>query len=242
MTKTKGTLGILEVGRPPDTMTGYPGYGQMSADWLAPLGLTPRIWAFDRGEVPGGPDAADLWLVTGSKYGVYDDQPWIAGLEQFIRDCRTARRPMVGICFGHQVIASALGGVARKSDNGYGLGIHDYTVTDWPDTLGPAPDGLHLQAFHQDQVESAPAEAAIIASSPFCPIAALWYPDFALTVQGHPEFDNQYSADLLREKRGAPFPADRTDAALASQNKPDNRHALVETIRHALLESRSPGT
>ena len=110
-------IGVLETGRPPaELVEEFVSYPKMMADWLAPLGGSVASWAALDGELPSGPNEADLWVITGSKFGVYEDHAWIRALEQFVRDCRDADRPMVGICFGHQVIAKALGGTVVKPD------------------------------------------------------------------------------------------------------------------------------
>ena len=88
---------------------------------------------FDTVSIPAGeklPEAGKLAaiLITGSSAGVYDGLDWIAPLEQFVRDAHGRKVPMVGVCFGHQLIAQALGGVARKSEKGWGLGRHVYDV------------------------------------------------------------------------------------------------------------------
>ena len=192
MTK-KPTIGVLETGRPPEELAHHGDYPGMVARWLGGMDADYTAYAVLDLELPTYPDLADLWVITGSKHGAYEDHPWIPPLEEFIRDCRDAGQPMFGICFGHQIIAQALGGVVRKSDKGWGLGVHDYATDDWPAELGPRPAKLSLQAWHQDQVEQAPEDAKRIASSDFCENAALWYPGFALTVQGHPEMEAPYS-------------------------------------------------
>jgi GMP synthase-like glutamine amidotransferase len=156
MTKTP-IIGVLETGRPPEELApGHGDYLAMVASWIGEAEAEFKGFAVLDGVLPGDPADADLWVITGSKFGAYEDHAWIAPLEGFIRACRAAGRPMMGICFGHQIIAQALGGVVRKSAKGWGIGIHDYTAVNWPIDLGPAPDTIALQAFHQDQVEELP--------------------------------------------------------------------------------------
>jgi len=173
-------------------------------------------------------------VIGGSRFAVYQNDAWIARLEQFVRDCAINSHKMIGICFGHQIIAQALGGNVVKSDRGWGLGVHSYTTTNWPDALGPDPDHLAFQAFHQDQVVELPTEARRIARSDFCENAALWYPGFALTVQGHPEFAAPYVAALLKGRRGTVLPADVTDQGLLRANGPTTKLELAELIRDRL--------
>ncbi|MEZ5904065.1 MAG: hypothetical protein R3C69_02820 [Geminicoccaceae bacterium] len=128
---------------------------------------------------------------------------------------------MVGICFGHQVLASALGARVEKAAVGWGVGPHHYAIEERPGWMGPdqggaAPDGFTLNAMHQDQVLDLPPGARLVASSPFCPIAALAYGDHALSFQAHPEFDNGFERELIEGRRGGLIPADRADPALAA--------------------------
>ena len=208
-------IGILETGRLPESLRPRHGtYPAMFESWLAPLGARFSSHAVLDGQLPDSPDEADLWLITGSRHAVYEDHPWIAPLESFIRDCRRAGRKMLGICFGHQIIARALGGEVARSPKGWGVGIHDYSTRNWPESLAPDPGVIRVQAFHQDQVLRAPEGAVCIASSPFCEIAALWYPGFALTFQGHPEFTRDYARDLLRARSGSVLPEPLVEDAL----------------------------
>ncbi len=233
---TPPIIGVLETGRPPEELAPEHGdYLAMVTSWIDVSDADFRVFAALDGVFPSAPDEADLWVITGSKFGAYEDHDWIAPLEAFIRACRDAERPMMGICFGHQIIAQALGGVVRKSAKGWGLGIHDYTPVNWPDALGPAPETIALQAFHQDQVEQLPGGAHVIARSDFCENAALWYPGFALTVQGHPEFGRPYASALLEARKGAVLDPGEVETAQAGMDRADTRADLARLIRDYLL-------
>ncbi|MFV2002330.1 MAG: type 1 glutamine amidotransferase, partial [Paracoccaceae bacterium] len=173
------------------------------------------------------------WVITGSKFSAYENHRWIAKLEDFIRACRDGGHKMIGICFGHQMIAQALGGSVVKSDKGWGLGVHRYSTSRWPDALAPAPADLRLQAFHQDQVSRTPPGAITIANSDFCENAALWYPGFALTVQGHPEMPKSYARALLDLRREL-FGEISADAAMKDAGRETSRAALALFIRDHL--------
>ncbi|MGR3344026.1 MAG: type 1 glutamine amidotransferase [Paracoccaceae bacterium] len=235
MADQKLTIGILETGRLPDELLPDHGdYPKMMAEWLAPFDAKFKVYPVLDGVLPDSPNECDLWVITGSRSGAYDDHDWIRQLEDFIRACRDADCKMIGICFGHQVIAQALGGIVEKSDKGWGLGVHEYATTLWPEILGPAPDNLRIQAFHQDQVTLAPSEASRIASSDFCENAALWYPGFALTVQGHPEMSHTFALALLENRRGTVFPNQDVDEAVKTVGASTTREALARYIRDNL--------
>jgi GMP synthase-like glutamine amidotransferase len=193
-------IGILETGRPPEALKDkhrtYPG---MFEELLAAANpdLTFETFAAIDGVVPSDPNVCDGWLITGSRHGVYEKLPWMLRLEQLIRDAAEARIPVVGICFGHQIMAEALGGKVQKSEKGWGLGLHDYDVRQKPDWMENAPQRMTIPAVHQDQVVVKPPGAEVIASSDFCDYAALVYGEVGLSFQGHPEFTETYQRDLL---------------------------------------------
>ncbi len=225
-------VGILETGRPPEELLRRHGdYPAMVASWLGVPEAKVKSYGVLDGEIPATPAENDLWIITGSRFGVYEDHTWIAPLEQFIRDCRDAGSKMFGICFGHQIIAQALGGRVDKSHKGWGLGPHDYAAVDWPAKLAPAPENIRIQAFHQDQVVEPPKGAQRIATSPFCENAALWYPGFAVTVQGHPEFGKAYVDDLLTSRRGTLLPECDVDEALARLERETTEPDLAGIVR-----------
>ncbi|MFV2051234.1 type 1 glutamine amidotransferase [Aliiroseovarius sp. YM-037] len=234
MTKRPLKVGILETGRPPEELIHYGDYPGMVADWLSPLEAEFQSYAVLDGEFPESAEMCDLWVITGSKFGAYEAHDWIPPLEVFIRSARDAGKKMVGICFGHQIIAQALGGTVVKSDKGWGLGVHQYAPVNWPNVLGAPPEKIAIQAYHQDQVTALPKGAERIAQSDFCENAALWYPGFALTVQGHPEFAGDYTADLLELRRGTVLSDEDVETGKANMARPDNRGWLAELLNDHL--------
>jgi GMP synthase-like glutamine amidotransferase len=143
---------------------------------------------------------ADAFLITGSKSSVYDDKAWIRSLEDFVRTLHATRSKLIGICFGHQLIAQALGGTVAKSKKGWGVGVNAYAVDD---TLFKQADGkdLCLLASHQDQVMQMPPGAKKIATNAHCEVAGMVLGEHILTFQGHPEFTPDYARELLSFRR-----------------------------------------
>lgn len=170
------------------------------------------------GEALPDPAALQSILITGSPAGVYDEFDWIAPLEEFVRTAYARKIPMAGVCFGHQLIAQALGGTVRKSEKGWGLGRHVYRVTPGNGVI----DGerLAIACSHQDQVIDAPTDARTILSSDFTPHAGLLYANGAtLTVQPHPEFDVSYPLAICEMLAGR-APEDVIATAQASLAEP----------------------
>lgn len=183
-----------------------PGFGEYPDMFMALLGqvdptLEYVVYDVEQGEYPGDIDALDAYLITGSKSSVYDDKPWIAALEEFVRELDRRRIKVVGICFGHQLVAQALGGKTLKSAKGWGVGLHTHRFTSvpvWHDQQGLDFDIL---VSHQDQVEEPAVGARVLAGSDFCENAVCQIGEHILTFQGHPEFVPAYSREIMEFRR-----------------------------------------
>lgn len=165
-----------------------------------------RVWRCHDGEIPEAIDSVDIWMTTGSKHGVNDGLPWIETLCGFVRELWAAGKPLIGICFGHQLMAKALGGEVVKSERGWGVGMSFNRVQAQSEWMEPWQPSLDLLVSHQDQVETLPAESEVLAGSDFCPYYLMQIGEHFLGIQGHPEFTKEYSRDLMalrREQVGA---------------------------------------
>lgn len=171
------------------------------------------------GDFPVETDECDAWLVTGSRHGTYEALPWIDQLSELIRQLDKEKRKLAGICFGHQLIAQALGGVSRKSDKGWGVGLQTWEILQLPPGAATKESFFSLLASHQDQVEKLPPGATVIASSNFCQYAAYQVEEHILTFQGHPEFTHDYSAALMK-MRADRIPVEQLEAGIASLERP----------------------
>lgn len=211
-------IGILAAGVTPDALRSqYPTYGEMFAQQIGALEpeLSFEIFDVRLDEFPESTQACDGWLITGSKSDAYGDDPWITKLCDFIREVDANGQVLVGICFGHQVIARALGGRVAKFDGGWGVGVHHYQVVEDIPTL-PAMKDIAFCAFHQDQVLEKPAKMTTFLTSNFCQHAGLIYQDRILTFQGHPEFSKVYENELIDLYDGVTLPPDVAEKARQS--------------------------
>ena len=181
-----------------------------------------EVFSLIDGEFPESLDSCDAWLITGSRHGTYEDLPWIHRLGELIRQLDADKRKVVGICFGHQMIAQALGGESGKSDKGWGVGLQTWRLCEKPAWMSEDATEFSLLASHQDQVRTLPPGAKRIAGSDFCENAAFQLGEHILTFQGHPEFVADYSRALM-EFRSNIIPADTLETGMASlERQPDS--------------------
>jgi len=155
-----------------------------------------KIYAVMDCQYPQHMDECDVYLITGSESSVFDAAPWILILKKYVQSLYQQGKKLLGICFGHQLIAHVLGGETRRSSNGWGVGVHTYNSTRAGQLLS-LPKEFSLLVSHQDQVHSLPPNATLMASSAFCPVAAYRIKHQVLCFQGHPEFVVHYAQTLL---------------------------------------------
>lgn len=216
-------IGILAAGITPDVLLSeYPTYANMFAEQLVAFDKQFTFETYDvrLDEFPDQAQDCDAWLITGSKADAYSDEPWILRLCDLIKDIDQLKQPLVGICFGHQVIARALGGRVEKFEGGWGVGAHHYSVCDTLPLLSNVQE-VTLCAFHQDQVVEKPARARVILRSDFCENAGLQYENHILTYQGHPEFSKVYETALIDLYDGQQLTEQQAKMARESLKKKD---------------------
>jgi len=217
-------IGILQAGHSPEGLIAdFGDYGEMFVTLLGGNGFEFQIWSVVDGDIPASADLADGWLVTGSKFGAYDALDWIPPLEDFLRTAFDQNIPIVGICFGHQILAQALGGKVEKFGGGWAVGATDYDVKNDDKTIT-------LNAWHQDQVTRRPEGATVLASSPQCENAMLAYGTKALTIQPHPEFGNDFVEGLVKNRGRGLVPDDLLTAAISRLETPISRDWILENM------------
>ena len=172
-------IGILQCDRVrPELIERHGDYPDMFRGLLEPQlrrpsGSTVSLPVFDveHGRYPDDPADCYAYLITGSRAGVYDPEPWIRPLMGFARELHRRRIPVAGICFGHQLLAQALGGRAEKSAKGWGVGIRRVAVAAQRPWMQPPLAAFELIYSHQDQVTRLPPGARRLAGDTFCPNA-----------------------------------------------------------------------
>lgn len=227
-------IAILKTGAPPPALIET--HGDYPSMFRALLGSGHQTAVFDS-QAGEWPDAAafDAAIITGSSAGVYEPAPWIGDLLEWIRAAK-GRTALVGVCFGHQAMAQALGGRVEKSERGWGVGLHRYDVVSAEPWMTPTATSVAIPVSHQDQVIEKPEGARVLLSSAFTPFAGLAWEDDAISLQGHPEFTPAYTGDLTAGRRER-IGAEATDRALGSLAGPNDRQQVGEWLRRFIGSS-----
>jgi GMP synthase (glutamine-hydrolysing) len=168
----------------------------------APPGLV-RFVPFDVrvGVFPKGGEC-DALVITGSASSVTDREPWVLALEAFLREA-TPHTPTLGICFGHQVLAQALGGLVTRNPRGREIGTITVERTGDDALLSHLPARFGANATHVDTVARLPNGAVALARSDRDDHQAIRFSPTCFGVQFHPELDDDVLATLVRERRPA---------------------------------------
>ena len=217
-------------------------YDDIFRNYLAQYAPQVVLEPFDVTEesYPDDLDSYDAFLSTGSKFSVYDDEPWVKTLKQFIQELYKTNRTFVGVCFGHQMIAEALGGKVAKSPKGWGIGVHSFEVKQTKTWMHPPLDVFNILMSCQDQVEQLPDNSEVLAGSDFCPIGMYRVGKHSLGIQGHPEFSVPYAEALMddRLERIGPGVVTRAKQTLS---KTVHQEALTHWILQFIEERRVSG-
>ena len=231
MASGRGTkIGILATGAPPAGLEQR--FGSYPDMFRELLGEGYAVTSYDvvGGACPAAPENEEAYIVTGSAAGTYEDQEWIHRLKAFLRTAK-GKAKLVGICFGHQIMAEAFGGKLVKSEMGWGIGLHRYEVRQSASWMDKVPS-FTIPVSHQDQIVVQPPGTRVLAASRFTPFGLLAYEDQpAISFQGHPEFEPAYAGALIELRRARlPDP----EAALASLREPNDRPLVARWIRRFL--------
>jgi len=200
-------------------------YPELYADLLQPHDIEITTYRCDEGQMPESLSEQDGYICSPSRLSVYDDHQWLRDVEQLLRDMVATETPYVGICFGHQLMAQALGATVQKADVGWGIGAKHYEVVEaqpWMDST----NDIILAASHQDQVMQLPDGARLMARAPYCPVGGMLIGERAWTLQVHPEFSPAL-ADSLLATRLALFGEDAAEAARVTLKEPLQQNRIA---------------
>lgn len=210
----------------------YGDYADMFCDLILNVDDTVqfRKYQVTHFEYPADIDECDAYLLTGSKFGAYEDHGWIKRLMEFIITLHKRQKKLIGICFGHQVIAQALGGLVEKSEKGWGVGLVKSEIQQPANEFGwlrPEKDSFVLLVSHQDQVIKLPPQAQLVASNDFCPVASFQVGQSMLAFQGHPEFSVEY-LEYIMEGRWQLIGEEKYNQAKLSIEQPADQKLVTQ--------------
>lgn len=168
------------------------------------------------GQLPSSPGECDAWITSGSRSSVNDDARWIRDLESFVRDVADEGVPFVGVCFGHQLLAKALGGTVVRASGGWGVGLKEVYLREGSALAAMNGGKARILNSHQDQVAVLPPGAEVLGWADHCPISLMSVGARMLGIQGHPEFQREYVETVLESRRGNVIPDEVAAAGLAS--------------------------
>lgn len=198
---------------------------------FAQAGYKGRIDTFSarHGQYPVSFAAYDAVLLTGSRADSFSDEPWVVTLREQVARLLQDQHKLLGVCFGHQLIAHCLGAPVQRAPRGWRVGRQAYDWLGAPEHLGLAPGQaaqVALLASHQDQVLALPPGATLLATQADCPVAAYALGDQVFCIQPHPEFTPEVSAFLL-DKRRALMGEPLYEQSMGSLSEPHDGLALA---------------
>lgn len=224
------TIGLLLCDHlDPEVADAVGDYTELYPKAFGRVGLDLRIYEATEGALPSSLDECDGWITSGSRRSSYEDEPWIHAVADLQRALAEARRPQVGICFGHQLLARALGGRVELAPVGWGVGGRSFEIASPAPWMDPAPERFTILMSHRDQVTRLPEGAELIAAAEYCPVGAYRIEDHVFCVQGHPEFVPELSRILMERRREA-IGHEVVEAGLASLEEPLDQELVVDWI------------
>lgn len=173
------------------------------------------------------PKGAAAFIITGSSSSVTERAPWMLRLEAFVRQAVEAETPLFGICFGHQIVAQALGGHVARNPRGREIGTQHVRVT--PHAVGHPLFARLGSAFvanhtHVDSVVRLPDGARLLAETDIEPHAAFALGAHVTCVQFHPEFDGDTMRGYIEARTPVLF-AEGFNAGALLENASDTPEA-----------------
>lgn len=229
---------VLQTGLVGEPLRGqFDNYGKMFADLVGDGGgkFTFETVSLVEDEPLPILDDVEAIIITGSSLGVYDQMAWLDPLRAFIQEAYARAVPMIGVCFGHQIMADALGGVVEKSSKGWGIGRHHYDMKQDSQFFADAPDQMQFNVIHQDQVITPPEISKVVGENEFTPNAILEYENgAAISIQAHPEFANEYATAVYQLRSGELFEHQMGEKAVSSVQTQNDNELMAEYFRRFL--------
>ncbi|MCB0420867.1 MAG: hypothetical protein KDD61_07715 [Bdellovibrionales bacterium] len=233
-------IGLLDAYDPEKNREPYHSeYTKLAVDGLKNLTDSSRVQVYKvaQGQMPKNGSECRLWVISGSPASVYEELPWIHQLRNFVIELDSHKYPLLGLCFGHQMIASALGGKVEKSSKGWGVGTRSFPIVQQKLWMNPSATEIRLIYSHQDQVVRLPKESDCLGTSPFCEYEMYCKGSHILSMQGHPEFSKAFAESRL-ESRKSHMPQDIYQTGLETLKESNDSRLIWTWISNWLNESK----
>ncbi|WP_031526226.1 glutamine amidotransferase-related protein [Dyadobacter crusticola] len=183
------------------------------------------------GIFPDSVHECDLYISTGSKFSVYDQEDWILRLKVLVNDVYESGKKYVGICFGHQMLAEALGGKVVQGSPGWRVGVHSFSSIENAEWMQPEMQEFNLLMMCQDQVVAMPPNSTLLAKTADCSVGMFQVGPHMLGIQAHPEFPGIYNKALM-ELRLERIGQAKVDAGIASLALPTHEFVIATWIKN----------
>ncbi|NIJ51630.1 glutamine amidotransferase-related protein [Dyadobacter arcticus] len=227
-------VGLLECDHVREELLHIDGdYRQMFPSLFTSVAMDWHFTFYDvcNGHFPSSADECEVYICTGSRFSVYDNEDWIIRLKQFVKEIYQSGKVYLGVCFGHQMLAEALGGKVEKSPKGWCVGVHTFDMMENEDWMNPSMPSLNLLMMCQDQIIKLPPNSTVLATEPDCPVAMFRIGTNMLGVQAHPEFSKTYDKALM-ELRVERIGQQKVDEGIASLELPVYENIMAEWMKN----------
>ena len=236
-TNSRFRLGVLQCDEVRAELKSEHGdYDQMITNAItgADRNIYSRTYRIFEGSLPASAYDCDGWITTGSRHSVNDESDWTKDFLGFVESAFNSDRPFVGICYGMQMMAKALGGVVEMAPVGWSVGVKTsqlYVKEEWLDES--LTKTVNLLVSHKEQVVRLPERARCIAGSDTCANAIIGLGSSMIGFQGHPEFSPDYARALMEVRRDV-IPTKTIDSGLGSLDLVIDNKAIFSSIAQFL--------
>jgi GMP synthase-like glutamine amidotransferase len=204
-------------------------YPQMFTNLFEGLGADLRFTTYNVQQSCPPDIVCDAYLITGSRHSVYEELPWIQALVRYLREVLELRKKVIGVCFGHQLMAHYFGGRVASAEAGWAVGVHRSRVLEEQVWMADGARDVALLSSHKDQVIELPTDAQAYLSNDFCPFAGFTVADQVITVQGHPEFHKSY-AKVLMDMRQEILGQETYQCGIKSLDQPTDEQVMARWL------------
>lgn len=180
-------------------------------------------------EFPNSIDECDVYIISGSQYSTYENIPWIKKLEEYIQQLHVQKKKLIGICFGHQIIAQSLGGAVEKNTKGWEIGITTTHLINTQTWMIPERDFFFILVSHKDHVTKLPDNAINFCETKLSPNSGFYINNHILTFQGHPEFSKDY-VKLIIKLQSNNLTKEQRQIAKMSLKQSDDQQLIAQWI------------